>query len=192
MRLSETYAVPSELALLYDFANTLDERTYTEKGEAHRGGDEIGTAPRLEAWMRDHGLLRGGQSVGQDEHLAALELRDALRAFLVAAPTDRAANREVAQRLTVASRRFPLALAVGDGGVVALEPGLGASALGRVLAHLLSLAATDRLARLKACASEACHWVFFDRSKPANRTWCSSRLCGNREKTRAYRTRLRR
>jgi hypothetical protein len=28
---------------------------------------------------------------------------------------------------------------------------------------------------------------FYDRSKPGNRRWCSSVLCGNREKTRSYR-----
>jgi predicted RNA-binding Zn ribbon-like protein len=53
------------------------------------------------------------------------------------------------------------------------------------------LAKTDRLARLKTCASEDCRWIFFDRSKPANRHWCSSNLCGNRQKTRTYRLRHR-
>jgi hypothetical protein len=64
MRLSEKYAVPSELALLYDFVNTLDERHYVENGVAHAGGDEIETPRLLEAWMRERGLLhRGGTSM---------------------------------------------------------------------------------------------------------------------------------
>jgi CGNR zinc finger len=49
------------------------------------------------------------------------------------------------------------------------------------------LAQGDRLDRLKMCASDACRWIFYDRSKPGNRRWCSSVLCGNREKTRSYR-----
>jgi hypothetical protein len=54
---------------------------------------------------------------------------------------------------------------------------------------MIGLAETDRLARLKICASDECHWTFFDRSKPANRHSCSSSRCGNRQKTRAYRVR---
>ena len=46
MRLSEKYAVPAELALLYDFVNTLDQRRYVENGVAHAGVDEIET-PRM-------------------------------------------------------------------------------------------------------------------------------------------------
>ena len=38
MKLSEEYDVPSELALLYDFVNSLDERRYVERGVAHTGG----------------------------------------------------------------------------------------------------------------------------------------------------------
>ena len=33
--------------------------------------------------------------------------------------------------------------------------------------------------------------MFYDRSKPTTRRWCSSLLCGNRQKTRAYRARQR-
>src|SRR5262249_37553035 len=49
MRLSEKYAVPKELALLYDFANTLDCRRYVEQGVAHAGGDELASPQQLEA-----------------------------------------------------------------------------------------------------------------------------------------------
>ena len=56
-----------------------------------------------------------------------------------------------------------------------------------ILAELHRLAQGDRLDRLKMCASDACRWIFYDRSKPGNRRWCSSVLCGNREETRSYR-----
>jgi predicted RNA-binding Zn ribbon-like protein len=55
--------------------------------------------------------------------------------------------------------------------------------------YLLSV--TARLERLKVCSSEECRRVFFDRSKPGNRRWCSADLCGNRHKTRSYRQRQR-
>jgi predicted RNA-binding Zn ribbon-like protein len=191
MRLSERYAVPLELALLYDFVNTLDQRRYIENGVALSGGDELATPRDLEHWMRQRGLMRRGENVRDCDHRAALELREAIRAFLQTAPEGRERDRQAARQLAHASTRFPLMLAVSHDGAVVLEPAPDSSALGRVLAQMLGLAETGRLARLKTCASEECRWVFFDRSKPANRHWCSSARCGNRQKTRAYRRRLR-
>lgn len=192
MRPSETYAVPPELALLYDFVNTLDERRYVEGGVAHTGGDEIETPRMLEAWTRERGLLRKGEHVDAREHEAALELRGSLRDFLAERPEHRLEAKKAARHLTAASRKFPLMLTVSDQGKVELAPIPGSNALGTVLAQMMMLAETGRLARLKTCASDECHWIFFDRSKPANRHWCSSSRCGNRQKTRAYRLRQRR
>lgn len=191
MKLSEKYAVPPELGLLYDFVNTLDERCYVEDGLAHAGGDELETPRQLEGWMRHRGMLPRGAQLEARDHRAALELRTALRAFLRNPPDDRVHATDAARDLTAASRKFPLALAASDDGTVGLAPIPGSNALGRVLAEMIRLAQTDRLARLKTCASEECHWIFFDLSKPANRHWCSSARCGNRQKTRAYRVRRR-
>jgi predicted RNA-binding Zn ribbon-like protein len=191
MRLSERYAVPPELALLYDFVNTLDERRYVENGVVHGGGDEIVTPRMLESWMRERSLLHPGRHVDGRDHQAALELRRTLRNFLVKQPEHRPQAKESARQLVAASCKFPLMLAISDEGNVQLTPLPGSSALGSVLAQMIGLAETDRLARLKTCASDECHWIFFDRSKPANRHWCSSAHCGNRQKTRAYRARQR-
>jgi predicted RNA-binding Zn ribbon-like protein len=192
MRLSVKYAVPPELALLYDFVNSLDRRRYVEDGVAHAGGDEIETPRLLEAWMRERGLLRRGERVDAGDHRAALELRKTLRNFLLNPPEHRLQAKEAARQLTAASRKFPLMLAVSDRGAVELAPVPGSNGLGNVLGQMIGLAETGRLARLKTCASDECHWIFFDRSKPANRHWCSSSICGNRQKTRAYRQRQRR
>jgi predicted RNA-binding Zn ribbon-like protein len=189
MRLSEKYAVPEELALLYDFVNTLDRRRYVEQGVGHIGGDQLATPRAMEAWMRRHRLVPG-KHIDAAEHREALDLRAALRAFLELPPAQRE-NTAATRRLTAASRVFPLTLTVAADGTVNLNPAPGSSALGRVLAETYSLAETNRLTRLKACASEECRWIFFDRSKPANRHWCSSALCGNRQKTRDYRLRHR-
>jgi len=191
MRLSKKYAVPPELALLYDFVNSLDRRRYVENGVAHTGGDEIETPRLLEAWMRERRLLHRTEHVDGGDHRAALELRKTLRDFLANPPEHRPRAKQAARQLAAASRKFPLVLAVSDTGVVELAPGPGSNGLGSVLGQMIGLAQTDRLARLKTCASDECHWIFFDRSKPANRHWCSSSICGNRQKTRAYRERQR-
>lgn len=191
MKLSEKYAVPPELALLYDFVNSLDRRRYVENGVAHAGGDEIETPRQLEAWMRERGVLHRRQHVNVDNHRAALELRKTLRDFLLNSPEHRHQANDAARQLTAASRKFPLMLTISDKGAVELVPVPGSNTLGRVLGQMIGLAETDRLHRLKTCASDECHWIFFDRSKPANRHWCSSSICGNRQKTRAYRERQR-
>jgi predicted RNA-binding Zn ribbon-like protein len=189
--LSQKYAVPEELALLYDFVNTLDRRRYVEQGVAHTGGDEFETSGKMEAWMRRRRLLPPGKRVDGHGYRHALDLRDELRRFLGLSPEDRLQDSNAARRLSAATRNFPLTLAVADEGSVTLQAAPGSSALGGVLAQVYGLARTDRLARLKTCASEDCRWIFFDRSKPANRHWCSSNLCGNRQKTRTYRLRHR-
>jgi predicted RNA-binding Zn ribbon-like protein len=192
MRLSDKYPVPPELALLYDFVNSLDRRRFVQNGVAHAGRDELGTPRSLAAWMRERGLLRRREHVDADDHRTALALRKTLRGFLLDPPEHRRRAKAAARRLTAASRKFPLMLTVSDTGAVGLAPVPGANALGDVLGQMIGLATTGRLARLKTCASDECRWIFFDRSKPANRHWCSSSICGNRLKTRAYRERQRR
>jgi predicted RNA-binding Zn ribbon-like protein len=191
MRLSERYPVPRELALLYEFVNSLDLRCFVEQGAPHPTGDEIGTPDQLQNWMRKRDLLAGGATVSADVHRQALELRKATRDFIGTAPDARARHPELAASLSQAGAAFPVVVQARGNGHIVLEPAPGASGLGRVLAELHRLDEVGALDRLKMCASKECHWVFYDRSKPGNRRWCSSILCGNREKTRSYRSRKR-
>jgi predicted RNA-binding Zn ribbon-like protein len=184
--------VPREYGLLYAFANSLDLRRYVQHGVPHRPSDEIASLPELEAWMHRHQLLDRGAKLDSSGHRKALELRDALRGFLQLAPQHRRTSVRVAQ-LNAAAANFPLIVQVSEGGDFRLQPKPRGplSGLGRILADLQHATETGNLDRLKMCASDECQWVFYDRSKPATRRWCSSTLCGNRQKTRAYRTRQR-
>lgn len=184
MRLSEKFEVPDALALLYDFVNSIDLRTYMEAGVAHEPKDELRTISQLESWMRAHDLASStsGPTLQQ-----VLRLRESLRAFLAIPPEERATANSETAALNAASASFPLVANV-TGGSVELRPAKGGE-LGRVLGELQTLSATGQLDRLKMCQSPECGWIFFDRSKPANRRWCSSAKCGNREKTRSYRRR---
>jgi predicted RNA-binding Zn ribbon-like protein len=159
-----------------------------EHGAHHATGDELATASQFDAWLRARGLLKKGVRSSRADHRNALMLRKALRAFLEIAPDVRAAHGASA-RLSDACATFPLVLVAPN--TVSLAPAPGSQRLSLVLVELLVLAQAGRLDRLKMCASEECHWIFYDRSKPASRRWCSSVLCGNRQKTRAYRQRQR-
>jgi predicted RNA-binding Zn ribbon-like protein len=190
MRLSEKFPVPGDVALLYEFVNSIDLRQYVERGVAHEPGDELATPAQLQKWLQARGLLKRGAKVSQAEHREALELRDALRIFLSATTVERAA---AAGPLEALAARFPLAVTASRDRALDLRPiaWRPTSGLGNVLVELARLSDSGRLERVKICDSEECRWIFYDRSKPSNRRWCSSDRCGNREKTRTYRDRQR-
>jgi predicted RNA-binding Zn ribbon-like protein len=189
MKFSDRYSVPGELAALYDFVNSLDLRSYREQGVQHTPSDALASRADAQTWMRAHNLLMSRHLLSKEEHRRALALRRALRAFIEAAPAERSKNRDIGKGLETAAAAFPLLLTTAQNGL-ALSP-KGANRLGQVLAEINRLAETAQLDRLKMCGSPECHWVFFDRTKPANRRWCSSDRCGNRLKVRAFRKRHR-
>ena len=93
MRLAKKYAVPEKLALLYEFLNSTDLRTYVEKGVQHVRSDELETPAQLENWMRERGLLKRGELLTAADHQRSLELRSAMRTFLQL-PPDSCKSRE--------------------------------------------------------------------------------------------------
>jgi predicted RNA-binding Zn ribbon-like protein len=190
MKYSDKYSIPGELAALYDFVNSLDLRCYRGRGVQHTPSDALASRAEAQAWMRAHDLLMPRHLLSKDEHRRVLALRQALRTLIEAAPAERSKNRDIGKGLEAAAAAFPLLLTAAQDGL-ALSP-KGANRLGRVLAELNRLAETAQLGRLKMCESPECRWVFFDRTKPANRRWCSSDRCGNRLKVRAFRERHRR
>ena len=186
MRLSEKFAIPSDLALLYDFVNSLGR--YVEQGAAHDSSDELATPAQLRDWLQTRGLLEGGIDVTEAEHREALRLREALRNFVAVPPQARSS---AGGALVTSASGFPLEVAVAADRMLGLRPvaARATSGLGQVLVELVRLSDDGRLERVKTCDSDECRWVFYDRSKPSNRRWCSSERCGNREKTRTYRKR---
>ncbi|GAA3004089.1 CGNR zinc finger domain-containing protein [Actinokineospora diospyrosa] len=63
------------------------------------------------------------------------------------------------------------------------------TAAGAALAAATRLAVLGEWHRIKICPADDCRWAFYDRSRNRSRTWCSMRVCGNREKARAWRER---
>ncbi|HKA68280.1 MAG TPA: ABATE domain-containing protein, partial [Actinomycetes bacterium] len=49
-----------------------------------------------------------------------------------------------------------------------------------------ALLGSDDLAGLKQCPGPSCGWLFIDESRAGNRRWCSSQLCGNRDRVRRH------
>ncbi|MEU6641200.1 CGNR zinc finger domain-containing protein [Saccharomonospora sp. NPDC046836] len=62
--------------------------------------------------------------------------------------------------------------------------------VGAALAAAARLAVLGDWYRVKICPADDCRLAFYDRSRNRSRTWCSMRICGNREKARTFRERV--
>ena len=189
---SRRFQVPDALANTYDFANSLDLRHFVHHGVQHPQADDLQDAAALGAWMAHHRLTGAGKIPSKATLEAALALRGAIRDYIECDPQDRRREASVKDTLDRAMERFPLrVMSTGKEGLkLAPLGGGGMAGLSAIVAELYNGSANGTLDRLKMCASDECKRVFFDRSKPGTRRWCQSTLCGNRQKTRTYRQRL--
>ncbi|MGW5636482.1 CGNR zinc finger domain-containing protein [Streptomyces sp. NPDC003832] len=159
---------PGGLELVQVLVNTLDLESGADRLDTPEGRDALG--------------LR------QDEVPAARELRESLRATLLA-HAGHPAHRTVTP-LTDLLAPAPLRLAfdAGDGSAVLTPAGPPtlASRVASVVAEALVAGTWDRL---KACEAADCHWAYYDRSPAGRGRWCSMQVCGARAKMRRYRAR---
>jgi len=180
-------AVPAELALVYDFANTLDERAFRTHAHGDRR-DLIDSPDALRGWLAARGF--GVPALTNDDLDRARVLRTALRAAITgnlepdARETARAAIGPVSSEL-------PLVVGLDEEGRPTLQPARSGieGALAAILAQAVGVSADSTWTRLKMCSAPDCRWVFYDASKPRTGRWCAMAICGNRAKTRAYRER---
>jgi len=179
--------VPAELALVYDFANTLDERTFGSHAPGDRR-DLIDHPDALRGWLAARGFPV--PALNDDDLGRACDLRAALRAAIAGnlEPDVRASARAA---IGSAAAALPLVVGLDEDGFPTLRPARSGldGALAAILAQAVGAAADDAWTRLKMCSALDCRWVFYDASKPRTGRWCAMATCGNRAKTRAYRER---
>jgi predicted RNA-binding Zn ribbon-like protein len=176
-------AVPRELVAVQALVNTVD---------LEDNDDRLDSPEALRQFLTGQGLLGPTEPVGPADLALAVELREALRAMLRAnhgEPLDPAAL-EVVNRAAAA---LPLQVGFDAEGHPVLGPGSAGcrGALAVILAGVAQANAQGTWERLKACSAESCQWAFYDRSKNRSGRWCSMQTCGNRIKTRTYRSRRR-
>jgi predicted RNA-binding Zn ribbon-like protein len=157
---------PGCLALVQSLVNTLDIES---------GTDALDTADG-----------RAPFGLTQDEVPAARELRESLRATLLAHaghPPHRAVT-PLGELLAAA----PLLVRVDAGdGSAALAPADEDPLLSRVAAAVAEALVAGTWSRLKACEAADCYWAYYDRSPAGHGRWCSMQVCGARAKMRRYR-----
>jgi len=180
--LGDDKKAPGRLRLVEEFVNTLDLDV---------GVDGLARPADLVDWLTERGLARPDLEVGPADLKRAVELREALRAALLANNGGEPPGDAVIATLNRVGRRARLVLRFDGLGEAVLEPvsdDLDA-ALGRLLAVVHDAMETGQWARLKACRSDDCLWAFYDRSKNHSRHWCSMDVCGSQAKARSYRRR---
>jgi predicted RNA-binding Zn ribbon-like protein len=140
----------------------------------------------LASWFATRGLAR----VPADEFRRAEEVREALRALLLANNEVDVDGAAAAAVLEAAARRARLEPEFTEGRLVARARGVP-GVVGAVLAEVHAAMADGSWPRLKACRARDCEFAFVDNAKNRSRAWCSMQSCGNREKVRSYRERHR-
>jgi predicted RNA-binding Zn ribbon-like protein len=173
-------AAPEPLRLVQLYVNSVD---------AENEREWLAAPADLEAWFHEHGVVLEGR-VTESELRHAIDVREALRTLARVNNGEPLSDASVAT-LNHALRAARIELELDGAGRVA--PVVGArgvdGALGVVLGIVVEAMYDGSWARLKACRH--CRWVFYDYSTNRSARWCSMELCGNRAKTRAYRTRRR-
>ena len=167
---------PGRLELLQRFINSHNHDLPPE-------WDRIGTPQKARAWLREKRLVAPDDRISAADVARLIELREAIRALVVANQERRPAAADVIRRVSGAAR---LGVTVDDAGRTALEPADGGvdGAVATLLGILHEAQLTGHWSRMKGCRQ--CEYAFFDRSKNRSAAWCAMSICGNRTKNRSY------
>jgi predicted RNA-binding Zn ribbon-like protein len=159
--------------------------------------ERLDSADRLRAWVLASGLVPAGTPLAAVEASWLLGFRELrghiaqlVRGELDRRPADSALAR--VNTAALAAPPAPWAVRAGDG---SLCRGLHTPP---DCAELLSVVARDALdlltdprarASLRQCEGDNCPIVYLDTSRGRRRRWCSSEVCGNRERVARHRRR---
>jgi predicted RNA-binding Zn ribbon-like protein len=181
----EAKPAPMPLLRVQAFLNTVD---------LEQDVDRLADPGAARDWLIDAGLIGSDLPVSEVELAAAREVRDCLRSLLEADGDGDSVQAEDLEALRKLAAEHSARLTVVDGGGLEIECAR-ADTLGDGLFELLLIirgAQEDgSWSRLKMCANPDCQWVFFDRSRNQQGSWCSMAVCGNRLKNRELRARRR-
>ena len=169
---------PGRLELLQRFVNSYNH-------DLPADWDRLGTADKARAWLRQKGLVAAGDRVSAADAARLRDLREALRA-LVLANHGEPPDADAVDVLRHAAARPRLAVGIDDTGRTALAPASRGvdGAVATLLGILHDAQRSGDWSRLKGCRQ--CGYAFFDRSRNRSAAWCAMAICGNRTKNRVY------
>lgn len=176
---------------------------FADTSRAADKGEELHAIEDLLQWAKEAGVLSSADSGRLAKHYeanrrqAAADLAKAIgaRNLLYSIFTGIANGRPLRERdlsqLNAALTQTPALLRVrAHSGTVQTQWGSAAEGLSQVLFPVLAdaanLIASDRLGRVRECASAECTMLFVDESRNGSRRWCDMNACGNRMKARRH------
>jgi predicted RNA-binding Zn ribbon-like protein len=189
-------------ALAADFVNTLDERPRNRL-------ERLGSYERLLDWARQSELV-GDQQIESVAKLAAADsgaaaevlrqaivLREAMFATIrrsIGGQPPTPAHLQVLSRWAQAGARRRR-LAGDEAGRLTWQAHVDLERLDfmlpAIVESLVEILSVGAPHAVKLCASDACDWVFVDRTRRGDRAWCDMSVCGNRAKARRHSLRAR-
>ena len=184
-------------ALCLDFANTIHD------SRAEDTEEDLCAIADLLQWGKEAGLLSADEHSRLTAHYnhnpraaaSALakgtEVRDLLLAIFAGIANGRSVSPQRLAELNSALADMPAVLrAKKDRDRIETEWRCAAEGLPQIFFAVLTsaaeLLASDRLERIRECASADCTWLFIDESRNHTRRWCDMSACGNRMKAHRY------
>jgi predicted RNA-binding Zn ribbon-like protein len=137
----------------------------------------------LRGWLGERRLLNAERDVDG----RVLSVREGIRA-LAFANNGQDLNTDAVDAMREASRGAPTEIRLESDGAHFVIAGAGNvdAAIGGLLAIVARAMIDGSWERLKACPGRHCGWAFYDRSRNQSARWCAMKVCGDREKARAY------
>ena len=167
-------AAPEPLRLVQKLLNTRDGESTNEW---------LGTPRELTTWLEENGIATGRVTSADVERVQ--RVREALRQFVIVNNHGGEVGADERKLLDAEAERATLRVSFDPPKLVPAARGID-GALARIFAVVHEAMRDGTWRRLKGCRN--CHWAFYDESKNRSATWCSMELCGNRLKTKRYRT----
>lgn len=172
---------PGALARVQAFVNT----HYDLAGK--HGGEILVSGDALHDWLCARQLIAERQHVDEHDLRRVIAVREGLRA-LALANNDHELSTSAVDAMRRASAGAAVEIRIAPDGprfVAGADAGIS-GAIGALLAITARAMIDGTWPRLKACPGRDCGWAFYDHSRNRSARWCSMKVCGDREKARAY------
>lgn len=177
----EDRPAPGDLEIVRLFVNT---REIEEEIEL------LPSASAATEWLRSWDLLGSRQRLDRRDHSRLIDLRETLRAMLLA-HANQVNDPAAVAAVNVEITRVGLSPSFESATSAAVRSDVSGvdDAIARLLSIGLQAAYEGTWGRLKACPANNCRWAFYDLSKNRSSRWCYMELCGAKAKRETFRRR---
>lgn len=167
--------------LSLDFVATVGERW-------RRSFERLRTPEDLARWIDEAGLVAAPRRITAAQLDEGRALREAINRLARPGAQPRRGDRALVNRWAA---RPDIAPQLAPGGTLAHRAtgGVVEAVYATIARDAVDLLTGPLAGRIRECGAPDCALLFVDASRPGRRRWCSTTACGNRARTKAYRSR---